>query len=140
MDDPQIKDFVDNLNRINLLAEAAPGFVWRLMTPAGDATAIQVFNDPFIIINMSVWESIDALYQYTYYSDHVDIFRRRKEWFGKLELPHMALWWIEDGNYPDEYEGKARLEYMAQHGITPHAFTFKERFSPDDLRVYNQTP
>ncbi|MFZ4814883.1 MAG: DUF3291 domain-containing protein, partial [Phototrophicaceae bacterium] len=136
IDHPTIKDFVDNLDRINALAEATPGFVWRLMTPAGNATALQVFPDPQAIINMSVWESIEALHQYAYYSDHAAIFRRRREWFEKMETNYMALWYVPAGEIPTPDDAKARLAYMDSHGITPYAFTFKQPFSVDDLLAY----
>ena len=122
VDDPQNIDFVANLDRLNTSAESSPGFVWRLKDDSGNATAIQVFDDPLLIINMSVWESIDALFSYTYRSDHIDIFRRRAEWFGKLEKPHLALWWIPPRKIPTAAEGKEKLAYLFQYGPTPHVF------------------
>lgn len=132
IDDPQISDFVANLDRINAVAESALGFVWRLKDDSGNATAIQIFDDPLLIINMSVWESIDALFSYTYRSDHVDIFRRRGEWFGKLDTAHLVLWWIPKNKIPTPAEGKEKLAYLTKHGPTPYAFTFKKQFSASD--------
>lgn len=136
VDHPSIKDFVDNLARINALADATPGFVWRLMTPEGDATALRVFDDPLMAINMSVWETMDALYQYAYYSAHVEFFRRRREWFAKMETSYMALWYIPAGEIPTTDDAKARLAYMDAHGATPYAFTFKQSFSVDEMLAY----
>ena len=133
IDDPQIADFVANLDRINAVADQAPGFVWRLQTEDGDATAMRVFDDPMFIINMSVWESIEALFAYTYSSDHVDIFRRRGEWFSKMETPHMAFWWIPAGHIPTVEEAKAKLEHIEKYGPTPEAFTFKQRFTVEEM-------
>lgn len=133
LDDPRIKDFVDNLAQINALADEAAGFVWRLQTETGDATSIQVLDDPLMIVNMSVWENMEALYQYTYYSQHTDFFRRRREWFAKMDTPYMALWWIPVGHLPTPQEGLARLELMAQHGPSPRAFTFRESFTVEEM-------
>lgn len=133
LDDPLMADFVANLARINALADAAPGFVWRLQTPAGDATQLRVFDDDMLIVNMSVWVSVEALHDYAYYSDHAEIFRRRREWFSKMETPYMVLWWIPAGHLPTLDEAKAKLEYITQHGATPHAFTFKQQFSIEDM-------
>lgn len=129
IDDPIMADFVAQIDHINALAEAAPGFIWRLKSDTGNALDIQAYDDPRFIVNMSVWESIDALHQFTYYSEHADVYRRRREWFDKLEV-YMALWWIPVGHTPDEAEGKARLEYLEANGPSPHAFTFKQRFEP----------
>lgn len=132
IDSPVMAEFVANLDRINAVADAAPGFVWRLQTEEGDATALRVFDDSYLIINMSVWDSIDALFRYTYASDHTDIFRRRGEWFSRLETPHLALWWVEADHRPTPEEAKAKLEYLHEHGATPEAFTFKKRFTAED--------
>lgn len=133
LEDPIMADFVANLAPINALAESSPGFIWRLATPAGDATQIRVFEDNFLIVNMSLWESIDALYQYAYFSDHADVYRRRTDWFSKLDKPHMVLWWVPAGEFPTLEDAKAKLEYIRQHGATPKAFTFKQRFTPEQM-------
>lgn len=139
VDDPLIADFVANLDRINALAEETPGFVWRLAGDNNNATALRVFDDPLILINMSVWENIDALYNYTYYSAHVDFFRRRAEWFTKMEKPYMVLWWIPVGHIPTAQEAKEKLAYIEQHGPTPLAFTFKKRFTVEEMLSYTAT-
>jgi hypothetical protein len=123
-----MKDFVDQLDTINALAESSPGFVWRLKSDSGNATDILIYEDPRIIINMSVWESIDALFSYAYFTDHTDAFRRRGEWFERMTTPHMALWWVPVGTLPTAEEGKQRLDHLTQHGPTEYAFTFKHRF------------
>ncbi len=133
LDTPVMADFVANLDRINALAEAAPGFVWRLKGDGNDATSLRPFADDQIIVNMSVWESIEALYQYTYYSGHVEIFRRKKEWFEKMGTPALVMWWIPAGHIPTVSEGKAKLEHLEKHGPTPLAFTFKQQFTLEDF-------
>jgi hypothetical protein len=130
LDSPQMRDFVDNLDRINALAEAAPGFVWRLMDDSGNATDLRPFEDDWLILNMSVWQDVDSLYQYTYYSEHVEVFRRRHEWFEVIKEPMMALWWVAAGNTPTVTEAAKRLDHLRQHGPTAQAFTFKKRFEP----------
>ncbi len=127
---PVIAAFMDNLDRINALAEASPGFVWRLKDDSNNATSIRVFDDPRIAVNMSVWASIEALQAYAYRSEHVQFLRRRAEWFEPFDGPHLALWWVAEGRVPTAPEGRQRLAHLAQHGPSPHAFTFKDRFAP----------
>ena len=128
IDDPLIADFVARLDEINALADASPGFVWRLQDDNGNATAIPAFDDPQMIINMSVWESLEALRAYTYRSDHTRVLTRRRDWFEKLDLPHLALWWIPAGTLPTVAEAKERLALLAARGPTADAFTFRDRF------------
>ena len=92
--DPRLAEFVAQLDEINALADRSPGFVWRLQTDAGNATDIKVSDDPRLIVNMSVWESLDALTAYVYKSGHLRVLSRRKEWFERLDTPSIALWWI----------------------------------------------
>lgn len=135
LDSPVMRDFVDNLDRINAQAEAAAGFVWRLKGDGNDATSLRPYEDERIIVNMSVWETIDALFQYTYYSDHTAIFRRRAEWFVKMTTPPVALWWVEAGHIPTVAEAKVKLDLLEKHGPTPQSFTFKQRFEAEGLLI-----
>lgn len=130
LDDPQMQAFVDGLEPINALADTAPGFVWRLQTEGGDATALRPFPDNFLIVNMSVWESIESLRSYTHQTAHVQFVRRRKEWFEKLDQPIYALWWQPAGQLPTVAEAKTRLDHLIQHGDSPTAFTFGKPFPP----------
>ena len=132
LDDPIMKGFVERLDEINALADGAEGFVWRLTTDDGNATSIQAYEDNMMIINMSVWVSMEALYQYTYYSKHAEVFRQRKDWFSKMERPHIVLWWIPAGTTPTVVDGAERLAYLQKHDVSPYAFTFKQSFSVDD--------
>jgi heme-degrading monooxygenase HmoA len=132
IDSPLLADFMRALDPINALADESPGFVWRLQTEDGNATAIRPFEDERLMINMSVWESIDDLAAFVYRSAHVDVMRRRREWFEHMRL-YMALWWVPAGHVPTTAEARARLDHLAEHGPTPFAFTFKVRFPrPDD--------
>lgn len=132
MDDPMIDDFRMNLDPINALAEATPGYVWRLQDESGDATSIKAFEDDLEIVNLTVWESIDALADFTYRSGHVAFLRRRREFFDAAVQPILCLWWIPEGAIPTVEEAIARLGHLRTHGPTPTAFTFRHRFSPDD--------
>jgi hypothetical protein len=128
IDDPLIADFVAELDPINALAEASPGFVWRLKSAEGNATDVPYNDDPFVIVNMSVWTSIEALKNYTYNSRHLEIFKQRRSWFEKGDKPHYCLWWIPAGHIPTVAEGRARLEHYQQHGATPHSFWFSQLY------------
>jgi len=128
MDDPHIAAFTDQLDAVNKLADDSPGFIWRLQGDDGNAMALQAFDDANMLINMSVWESVDALFDYTYKTAHTKIMSRRKEWFGRLQDAYSALWWIDAGHIPNPVEGRERLELLQKNGPTPDAFTFKQRF------------
>ena len=133
LESPQLKDFVDNLDRINALADQAEGFVWRYIEAEDhNPPPPDIFGSEMVIVNMSVWESIDALYQYTYYSDHADIFRRRREWFSLMKSRHMVMWWVPVGHIPTVQEANERLQLLNAHGPTPRAFTFKQKYSPSE--------
>ncbi|HTO81441.1 MAG TPA: DUF3291 domain-containing protein [Methylomirabilota bacterium] len=127
-DDPLLADFMAQLDAVNALAESAPGFVWRLKSDSGNATDIRAFDDPRMIVNMSVWESVDALFAFTYKTAHTKVMNRRKEWFEPLPGPHMVLWWVKAGRLPTLDEAMGRLQHLAKHGPTSIAFTFKVRF------------
>ena len=133
--DPMIADFVANLARINALAEASPGFVWRLTGEGNDATDIQPDpTDPLMAINMSVWESLQVLGAFVYRSDHQPVMRRRAEWFEKIEL-YLALWWVPAGHRPTVAEGWGRIQTLRRLGPTAEAFTFKTIFPPPDADI-----
>jgi hypothetical protein len=129
---PQLAGFVERLDEINAFADGAPGFVWRLQTEDGDATAIRPFDDDRILVNMSVWESIDALGAFVYRSRHREVLHRRRDWFAQMTTPILALWWLPAGTTPTLDEAKLRLELLERLGATPEAFTFKEPFPPPD--------
>jgi heme-degrading monooxygenase HmoA len=126
LDDPRIAEFIAQLEPINKLADRSPGFIWRLQSAQGNATDLAYSDDPFIIANMSVWESIEALKAFTYNSQHSHLFRDRKKWFGKMEVPHYCLWWLPTGHRPTLSEGRTRLECYQRYGSTPEAFWFSE--------------
>jgi len=130
LDDAVMADFMNWLDEINALAERSPGFVWRLQGESGNNTDLKVSDDPLFIVNLSVWSSIDALYDFTYRSDHRTVFKRRHEWFERLGRPTTVLWWQLTGTVPTAEEALARLDRLTTDGPTLEAFTFKERFPP----------
>ena len=132
MDSPVMAQFAANLERINALADAAPGFVWRLQTAAGDATAIRPFADENMLVNMSVWRDAEALRQFVYHSGHVEIMRRRREWFERMTELYVVLWWVPRGHRPDVTEAIGRLEALRRHGPHPGAFSFGQLFPAPD--------
>jgi hypothetical protein len=128
IDDPRIAEFVAQLAPVNAIADRAPGFVWRLQSESGNATDIAYNDDPSIMVNMSVWESLDALREYAYKSDHMKVFRDRAKWFEKMDKPHYCLWWIPASHIPTVAEGRERLEHYQKHGATPYSFWFSQEF------------
>jgi heme-degrading monooxygenase HmoA len=119
--------FMAALEPINALADAAPGFVWRLQTEDGDATAVRPYEDDRMMVNMSVWESIPALRAFVYTSGHTAVMRERRQWFEKLET-FLVLWWVPAGHRPTIEEAKDRLDHLERTGPTPYAFTFRASF------------
>ena len=131
LDDPIMAGFVSRLDEINALAEAAPGFVWRLKTDEGNATALRPYDDDRTLVNMSVWRSIEELREFVYRSRHLEVLRGREQWFEKLDRPYAVLWWIPAGHVPTIEEAKERLAQIEAQGPTPFAFTFQQPFPPD---------
>ena len=128
--DPVNASFIAELDRVNALAEAAPGFIWRLVGEGNDALDVRAFDDPNVAINMSVWQDVDALAKFVYRSEgHRAIMRRRREWFDRMEF-HLALWWVEAGHRPSIAEGKARLDLLSRIGPSAQAFLFSKPFAP----------
>ena len=129
LDAPEIKDFVDNLDLVNGIAESSEGFVWRLKDESGDATNIKAFDDPNMIVNMSVWDSVDSLKNFMFRTHHRDFMRRKNEWFHRLAEDTYVLWWVEDDHIPSLDEAIERLDHLREVGDTPCAFTFKTNFT-----------
>lgn len=133
VDDPFVAEFVDALDPINALADRSEGFVWRFQTEDGHATAVRPYDDDQIIVNFSTWESIDALSDFVYRSDHTAFMRRRREWFERFDGVFQVLWWVPAGHRPTVGEATEGLEFLRSHGPTARAFTFRHRFSSDAI-------
>ena len=130
LESPLMAEFRAQLDGVNALADASPGFVWRIQTADGDATAIRAFDDDRILFNMSVWESIEALHAYVYRSGHVGPMRKRREWFEPLPSPALVLWWVPAGHTPTIAEALEKFARLEAEGPTPDAFTFRQAFPP----------
>ena len=128
LDSPQLASFVAQIDAVNAEADRSPGFVWRLL----DASSVRAEGDPLLLFNLSVWESIDALKQYTYTAGHVQAFRARAGWFEKPDKPHLALWWIPAGHIPSIAEAVERLEHRRAHGDSEAAFSFSRPYPTPD--------
>ena len=128
IEDPVMADSVAQLVPVNALADESPGFIWRLQSESGDATAIRVYDDDMVIINLTAWENIEALREYVYKGAHHAVLRDRNRWFEKFEGPFYALWWIPAGHLPTAEEGKRHLDYLREHGDAAYAFSFKKLF------------
>ena len=135
LDDPRMAGFTNRLDEINALADEAEGFVWRLQSDTGNAPDIQAFDDEWIIVNMSVWESIEALHNYTFKTVHVELLRNRKAWFERMASPAVAMWWIPEGHVPTPMEAKEKLALIERVGISKDAFTFSKQFTPEGVEI-----
>ena len=140
IDSPLMAEFVANLDRINALAERTPGFVWRLQTEEGNATAIRPYpEDENMAVNMSVWKDVDALRRFVFQSAHIEIMRRRHEWFVKMDKAFLVLWWVPQGHRPSIEEAKAKLELLRRNGPSAAAFTFRQAYPPPDAEQAKPT-
>lgn len=126
--EPLMAEFVAQLDAINALADSSPGFIWRLQTPEGNATALRPYEDDLILVNLSLWASLADLSAFVYKSRHRSVMQRRRQWFERFDGPYTALWWISYSHIPDVEEAKERLDYLRAHGETPYAFSFKRPF------------
>ncbi len=131
-EDPLMAAFMNRLDEINALADVTPGFVWRLKTSEGNATYLRPYEDDRILVNMSVWETIEALRQYVYGGRHMELLKQRHQWFEKFAGVYLALWWVPAGHLPGIDEANQHLAYLETHGPTEFAFTFKAIFPPDE--------
>ena len=122
LDDPRMADFVNNLDLVNGLAERSQGFVWRLKDENGSATSIRVFDDPLIIVNVSLWENSESLERYVWQTVHKRFYGRRHEWFDKFEGPYFVMWWVPAGHRPSIQEAIERLDHLKHHGPADQAF------------------
>jgi heme-degrading monooxygenase HmoA len=138
LDSPLLADFVAALEPVNAAADTAPGFVWRLQTEDGNATAVHAFEwdragSAGVLVNMSVWESVEALAAYVYSDAHREVLRRRRQWFERMAEAYAALWWTPRGHTPTTDEAEQRVIHLREFGPTPYAFTLKEHFPPPDV-------
>ena len=130
MDEPVMAGFVAQLETINALADGSPGFVWRLQTEDGDATAFRPYDDDRVLINLSVWKDVEALRNFVFRTAHANVMRGRREWFERYPEAYLTLWWVPAGHRPSVAEAVGRLAHLQAHGVSGHAFTFRETYDP----------
>ncbi len=128
INDPIMKEFVENLDAVNQIAEKSEGFVWRLKDENNNATILNPYNDETIIINVSVWKSIETLENFMYRTFHSDFLKRRKEWFLTYGSAHTAMWWIPEGHIPTMQEAVDKLSFLQTNGPSPNSFDFRHKF------------
>lgn len=126
--DPMVAEFYAQLDAINAVADASPGFVWRLQDDSGNASDLQTTPDPRLLINISVWRDVESLSAFVYRSDHSGIMRQRRQWFVPFQGSFQALWWVPAGHRPDAIEGFGRLWLLDRYGPSQQAFGFKSAF------------
>ncbi len=132
-DSAQLADFFANLDRINALADTAPGFIWRLQDDSGSSTSFRPFGDD-VLVNMSIWRDLQSLHDFVYRSAHIEIMARRKQWFEHLSEAYSVLWWVAEGSIPSMGQAQQKLALLKKLGPTENAFTFKKAFAaPDQL-------
>jgi heme-degrading monooxygenase HmoA len=130
LDDPAMAGFMGRLDDLNALADRSAGFVWRLQGAEGNNTYLRPYEDERIIVNMSVWETVEHLRAYVYSNPHAELLKQRRQWFEQFDGVMMALWWIPAGHIPSVDEAKQRLASIEQNGPSAFAFTFKKTFPP----------
>lgn len=135
LDSPLLADFAAALDPVNAAADAAPGFIWRLQSEGGNATSVQAFawdraGSAGVLVNMSVWESVEALAAYVYSDTHRQVLRRRREWFTRMAEAYAAMWWIRRGHIPTTGEAEDRVQHLRESGPGPYVFTLREHFPP----------
>jgi hypothetical protein len=128
IDDPVMKEFVDNLDKVNEIAEQSEGFVWRLKDEDNNATNLNPYNDEQVIVNVSVWDSIESLEHYMYKTFHSEFLKRRKEWFQSFGQVSTAMWWIKKGEIPDMDQAMEKLDYLQKNGVSEIVFNFKQKY------------
>lgn len=130
LDSDRLKPFADGLDPVNAVADASDGFVWRLQGETGDATDTHMFDDDWILVNMSVWRDTNALTAFMYQGQHRELLARRREFFERLEEAVTTLWWVPAGHRPTVEEAETRLLHLRAHGPTEYAFTLRTSFPP----------
>lgn len=130
-DDPVMREFVLALDTVNSLAEASPGFVWRLLPGDGHGAVVVEDDDAPVLVNLSVWTAYPPLHEFVYRSAHASYLRRRSRWFEPVTQPAAVLWWVDDGDRPSADDAVRRLRYLQRYGPTARAFGMRQRFEPD---------
>ncbi len=131
LDRPVMAGFAQQLDAINAVADAHPGFIWRLTGEDPNDPAILSLGENRLI-NISVWRDIASLSDYAYRSEHAVALRRRTDWFFPQTRASLVLWWVEAGTLPTIEQAVERLAQLREQGPSPRAFSFREQFRPAD--------
>ncbi len=129
INDPIMKEFVENLDAVNQIAESSEGFIWRLKDDNNNATSLNPYDDEQVIINVSVWESIETLENFMYKTFHSEFLKRRKEWFVAYGTAHTAMWWVTAGHTPTLQEAVDKLDHLQKNGASADSFDFRNKFA-----------
>jgi hypothetical protein len=140
LESPAMRDFVGALEPVNRLAEQSPGFVWRLVASHGEAASVRSDGGSAFVVNLSVWESYEALHAFVYLSPHGAYVRRRSRWFVPATGPSTVLWWVPAGQRPSVEDALRRLRHLRAHGPSPQAFSLRRRFGPDGRPAPSRSP
>lgn len=143
--DPMMKVYHQRVDEMNTAADRSPGFVWRCKTDSRDPLD-RLYDDPQVLFNMSVWESIEALHHYTYKTVHAELYAARRQFFEDwktrigevLGRSFFAMWWTPIGQLPTVAEAKVKLRRISEQGPTPSAFHFKTRFTAEESEAWLQ--
>lgn len=130
--DLRMAEFMDNLDRVNAIAERSAGFVWRLKGDNNNATDFRVGDD--MAVNLSVWKDEKSLEDYVFKTVHVQFYKKREAWFDLMEKPHMVFWWVPEGHQPTLDEAHARLLYLEKNGASDYAFGWAEVMDVERMR------
>ena len=133
--DARMAGFMNNLDRVNALAERAEGFVWRLVSDGSNNATDLRFGDEDYAVNMSVWKDAKSLENYVFKTVHVQIYKNRGEWFEKMDMPHMVFWWVPEGYIPSLKEAIDKLEFYQTNGATEQAFGWAEVMDVERMRA-----
>lgn len=127
--DPRVAGFIDNVGKINAIAERSPGYVWRWADESasiGNGIAFQaVDQDIRLAISLSVWRSVEDLRHFVHKTAHGNFLRRRAEWFEPWLGPNYVVWPHSGNQPPTVAEGWLRLKQLAESGANPTAYDFK---------------
>ncbi|MEJ7702493.1 MAG: DUF3291 domain-containing protein [Geodermatophilaceae bacterium] len=135
LDSPLLAEFMAGLDGVNAAADVAPGFRWRLQTEDGNATSVRAFgwdvgDSHGVIVNLTTWASLQSLADFVFSGQHLQVMRRRRQWFQPAVEPMTALWWVPSGRRPSTDEAEDRVRHLRRHGPTTRAFSFRTAFPP----------
>lgn len=133
LDSEESAEFVAALGPINELAEATPGFVWRLTDEDGQSSSyvpLEGVDDDQVIVNYSIWEDMESLRHFMFKSGHAIYMRRRREWFDAHTETDTVCWWAPAGTIPPLGEAYERLLHLREHGPSERGWELNRPMDP----------